>query len=273
MASANAGKNNTDFVPSRRQKAILDRVGENGFVATEALVEAFGVTPQTIRRDLNELHGEGLLARFHGGAGQIKSGENAPYPDRLQAGRKAKRAIAAATAALVPNGASLFLNIGTTTEAVAEALLGHENLNVVTNNINVARILCRNESFRVIIAGGQVRNQDGGIVGLASADFIGQFRMDLGIIGISGIAENGDLLDFDLEEVRTARAIVENSQTVILVADRHKFGRRAMNRLGSLSELDRLVTDGPVPAGFKPAILQSGIELVETEHLGSEWRI
>jgi len=96
----------TKFEPSRRQASILQMVEEFGFVATEAMVTEFNVTPQTIRRDLNELNVQGLLTRFHGGAGQVKSAENPPYKDRLQTGVEAKRKIAAATAALIPNGAS-----------------------------------------------------------------------------------------------------------------------------------------------------------------------
>ncbi len=247
------------FNPSNRQIKILAMVEENGFVATEAMVTEFNVTPQTIRRDLNELNAQGLLTRFHGGAGQAKSIENRPYKDRLRTGVQAKRKIAELTASLVPNGASLFLNIGTTTEAVAEALLKHENLHVVTNNINVAQILSQNESFQIMIAGGQVRNHDGGIIGLSSTDFVGQFRMDIGIVGISGIDEDGALLDFDHQEVKTARIILDNSRKVILVADQHKFGRRAMNRMGYINDLDILVTDGELSDHFQSVCDKAGV--------------
>lgn len=239
-----------NFAPTKRQQAILNMVASNGYVSTEAMVSEFDVTPQTIRRDLNELNTEGLLTRFHGGAGQAKSVENRPYKDRLKTGVAAKRAIAEMTASLVPNGASLFLNIGTTTEAVAHALLGHENLHVVTNNINVAHILSQNESFQIMIAGGHVRNHDGGITGASSTNFMSQFRMDIGIVGISGVDEDGALLDFDYDEVKTARTILDNSKKVILVADRHKFGRRAMNRMAHMSDLDILVTDGELTPHF-----------------------
>ena len=236
-------------------------VSSNGFVSTEAMVAKFKVTPQTIRRDLNELNSEGHLTRFHGGAGLAKSIENRPYKDRLKTGVAAKRAIADMTASLVPNGASLFLNIGTTTEAVAYALLKHENLHVVTNNINVARILSQNDSFKISIAGGQIRNHDGGIIGAASTDFINQFRMDIGIVGISGIDEDGALLDFDSDEVKTARTILQNSRKVILVADRHKFGRRAMHRMSHISELDVLVTDGALTPHFMELCKSAGLEI------------
>jgi len=249
------------FSLSKRQHAILEMVEINGFVATEAMVSEFNVTPQTIRRDLNELNAQGLLTRFHGGAGQARSAENRPYKDRLQTGVEAKRQIAELTASLVPNGASLFLNIGTTTEAVADALLGHENLHVVTNNINVAHILSQNESFQIMIAGGQVRNHDGGIIGLTSTDFVNEFRMDIGVVGISGIDEDGALLDFDHQEVKTARTILENSRKVILVADQHKFGRRAINRMGHLSDLDVLVTDSPLIAPFDKICETANIDI------------
>ncbi len=251
----------TAFRPSKRQSAILNMVTRDGFVATESMVAAFDVTPQTIRRDLNELGHEGLLTRFHGGAGQAKSVQNQPYADRLLSGVQAKQKIAQLTASLIPNGASLFLNIGTTTEAVAQALLKHEDLHVVTNNINVAQILSRNESFKIMLAGGHVRNLDGGITGAAAVDFVDSFRMDIGVVGVGGIDDDGSLLDFDPEEVRTAQSIMRNSRRVILVADQHKFGRRAMNRSGDLSDLDLLVTDAPLSPVFDTLCTKADVKV------------
>lgn len=250
------------FETSKRQDLILQMVDEFGFVATEAMVTKFKVTPQTIRRDLNELSEHGLLNRFHGGAGQIKSAENPPYQDRLQTGVEAKKKIAAATAALIPNGASLFLSTGTTIEAIAEALLGHENLHVLTNNLHVAYILARNESFQVIISCGQIRYSDGGIVGSSSDEFIGDFRMDVGIVGISGVDQDGSLLEYDPQEVKTAKTILRNSQKVIMVADRHKFGRRAMNRVGHMRDLDVIITDGDPDAHFKNICEAENIDII-----------
>jgi len=251
-----------DFKPSKRQAAILEMVEESGFVATEAMVIEFDVTAQTVRRDLNELSEQGLLERFHGGAGQPKSIANRSYKARQQTGVEAKRQIAQAAAALVPNGASLFLNIGTTTEAVAAALLGHTDLHVVTNNIHVAQILSQNESFQIMLSGGQVRNHDGGIIGTETTDFIDKFRLDVGIIGISGIDEDGALLDFDLLEVRTAQAIMRNSKKVILVADQHKFGRRAMNRMAYLGDLDVLVTDAGLSAHYAQVCRDANVDVI-----------
>lgn len=249
------------FKPSKRQSAILDMVARDGFVATEAMVAEFGVTPQTIRRDLNELGLKGLLTRFHGGAGQAKSGVNLPYEDRLKSGVQAKQKIAEMTASLIPDESSLFLNTGTTTETIAQALLGHKNLHVVTNNINVARYLSQNETFQIMLAGGQVRNHDGGVTGTEAAEFIDRFRMDVGIIGVSGVDEDGSLLEFNPAEIRAAQSVLRNSRKVILVADQHKFGRRAMNRMGDLSDVDIVVTDAPLAPNFEKTCQKAGVDI------------
>ncbi len=251
----------SQFRPSKRQTSILDMVEKYGFVATDAMVTEFDVTPQTIRRDLNELSQNGLLARFHGGAGQVKSAENPPYKARLQTGVEAKRKIAAVTAELIPNGASVFMSTGTTIETIAEALLNHENLHVLTNNLHVAQILSQNESFQILVSCGEVRHHDGGIVGSASEDYISTFRMDIGIVGISGIDEEGILLEYNPHEVKTARTILKNSQRTIMVADSHKFGRHAMNTVGHIRDVDVIVTDSELPPHFRKICENEQIEV------------
>ncbi len=226
-----------------RQKQILVLVDERGFVATEQLVETFGVTPQTIRRDINILCEQNLLHRFHGGAGRVTSIENEPYDDRRRSLSPAKERIAKDVAAYIRDGSSLFLNIGTTTEAVARALCAHKNLRIVTNNLNIAAILAVNEGFEIMIAGGQLRQRDGGIIGPATTEFIEQFRLDYGIVGVSGIDEDGSLLDFDYQEARNAAAIIANSREAILVTDHTKFGRKATTKFGHLRQIKQIFTD------------------------------
>jgi DeoR family transcriptional regulator, glycerol-3-phosphate regulon repressor len=235
---------------NERQKAILELVKNQGFVATEQLADLLNVTPQTIRRDINTLCDQGFMQRFHGGAGQANSVENEAYHHRLHAFVDAKRRIAANVAKHVPNGSSLFLNIGTTTELVAKALVNHKNLKVVTNNLHVATILSNNVDCEVLIAGGLLRQRDGGIIGPATTEFIERFRLDFGIIGVSGIDSDGSLLDFDYQETLNAKAIIGSSRETILVADHSKFGRRAMSRFGHLSQIDWLFTDMDLPDDF-----------------------
>ena len=227
----------------RRHELIVDFVNQRGFANIEQLTSHFMVTPQTIRRDLNQLANLGQVRRHHGGASSSSSTKNSDYSDRLSFNMGAKIRIAEKVASCIPNGASLFINIGTTNEAIARALLHHEELQVVTNNLHVAAILLPKEDFNVIIAGGQVRSRDGGIVGEQTSDFINQFKMDFGIIGISAIHEDGSLLDYDYREVRVAQSIIKNSSKLILSADHSKFDRTALARLGHISQADDLYTD------------------------------
>ena len=247
--------------PTARQERILELVRRRGFVSIEALARTFEVTPQTIRRDINQLCDLELLRRYHGGAGLPSSVENLAYQTRQVLWQGEKQAIARAVAEQIPDEASLFINIGTTTEEVAKALMGHRGLRVITNNLNVASIMSSKPDFEVTVAGGLVRTRDRGIVGEATIDLIGQFKLDFGIIGISGIDSDGTLLDFDYREVRVARAIMENSRQVFLVADHTKFGRNAMVRLGSLTQLSAVFTDRAPPEPIRALLNQAEVQL------------
>ena len=251
------------LTPNPRQAGMLAAVREAGSLSVEALADRFGVTLQTVRRDVKLLSDAGLLARFHGGVRLPGSTtENIGYGQRQHLNEQAKQRIARAVAAAVPEGCSLIINIGTTTEAVARALLHHRGLRVITNNLNVAAILSDNPGCEVIVAGGLVRSRDRGIIGEATVDFIRQFRVDIGLIGISGIEADGTLRDFDYREVQVARAIVEHSRQVWLAADHSKFNRPAMVELGQLAQIDTLFTDAPPPEPFQRLLHDADVQCV-----------
>ncbi|NNG02131.1 MAG: DeoR family transcriptional regulator [Desulfobacteraceae bacterium] len=245
----------------QRHDQIITLVQAQGFVTIEYLAQHFGVTPQTIRRDLNLLSEDHKVLRYHGGAGRATTAENVAYSQRKILCLKEKQKIAHLLVEHIPDNSSLFINIGTTTEEVAKALLQRHRLRVITNNLNVASILSGNENFEVIVAGGLVRPRDCGIIGPLTIDFIRQFRVDYGIIGISGIDLDGTLLDFDYREVSAARAIIDNSRNVFLAADRTKFGRNAMVRLGNIGEIDCLFTDEPPPPQLEEVLNASEVNL------------
>lgn len=231
------------MVQNFRQSEILDIVRKQGKVTVEGLSKSFDVTVQTIRKDLNELCDSGILRRVHGGAIMASGIENIGYEERRALASEAKDAIAGICVQHIPDGASLFLNIGTSTEAVARALLKHSNLMVITNNLNVANILGNGSNFEVIVAGGILRRADGGLVGEVTADFMRQFKVDYAVIGTSALDEDGDLLDFDFREVKVSQAIIHNARKAFLVADHSKFERTAPVKIVSLTELDMFFTD------------------------------
>ena len=255
-----------NFIPNPRQDGVLDAVREQGTVSVEALAERFGVTLQTVRRDVKLLSGAGLLTRFHGGVRLPSSTtENIAYRQRQQLHEDAKHRIARAVADAVPDGCSLIINIGTTTEAIAHELLRRRGLRVITNNLNVAAILSDNPDCEVIVAGGVVRSRDRGIVGEATVDFIAQFKVDIALIGISAIEADGTLRDFDYREVKVARAIIGHSREVWLAADHSKFNRPAMVELARLDQIDALFTDAPPPPPFPSLLAEAGVTLHVTE--------
>lgn len=244
-----------------RHDQIVELVHEQGFVAIGILAEQYGVTPQTIRRDINILSDEGRVQRHHGGAGPVYSTENVNYSERKILCLREKQIIAALVARQIPSRSSLFINMGTTNEEVAKQLVNHTGLRVITNNLNVAKTFSGNDSIEVIITGGLVRPSDCGIVGEATIDFIRQFKVDYGIIGISGVDKDGTLLDFDYREVTAARAIMDNSRRVFLVADHTKFGRNAMVRLGNIDEIDAMFTDNAPPAELVDVLKANNVGL------------
>jgi DeoR family transcriptional regulator, glycerol-3-phosphate regulon repressor len=249
--------------PNPRQADMLAAVREHGTLSVETLADRFGVTLQTVRRDVKLLTDAGLLARFHGGARVPGSTtENIGYRQRQHLNEAAKSRIARAVAAAVPAGCSMIINIGTTTEAVARELLHHKGLRVITNNLNVAAILSDNPDCEVIVAGGLVRSRDRGIIGEATVDFIRQFRVDIGLIGISGIEADGSLRDFDYREVKVARTIIEQSRQVWLVADHSKFNRPAMVELAHLNQIDTLYTDRTPPEPYCALLADAAVQCV-----------
>lgn len=251
--------------PNPRQLNLLAAVQARGAMTVEHLAEKLGVTLQTVRRDVQRMADEGLLTRFHGGVRVPGSTvENIAHRQRENLYAEGKNRIARAVATAVPDDCALMLNIGTTTEAIARALLHHSGLRVITNNLNVATILSANPKCEVIVVGGVVRGRDQGIVGEAAVDFIGQFKVDIAIIGISGIEADGSLRDYDFREVKVSQTIISHAREVWLAADSSKFNRPAMVEVARLDQIDRLFTDALPPEPFPALLTEAQVRLEVT---------
>ncbi|MFY0597997.1 MAG: DeoR/GlpR transcriptional regulator [Cognatishimia sp.] len=248
-----------------RQDDILELLRAEDRVDVDNLAARFAVTTQTIRRDLTELCERGLATRTHGGARKLVSASSFGYEERRLRNASAKEAMASRAAALIPNGASVILNIGTTTEQVAAALATHEDLTVITNNINVIHILRGARLNSLVIAGGSVRQSDGAVVGAEAVEFINRYKTDFAVIGTSSLDEDGAVLDFDEREVAVARAILANARTKILVADSTKFERNAPVRICDVADLDYVITDTRPPESFAKAAAAGGTKLISLD--------
>lgn len=249
-----------------RTPEILDIALRDGKVTVEGLAKHFGVTLQTIRRDLAELADAGRLERVHGGAVMPSGTVNIGYEERRSINPGGKAAIARACAKHIPNDISLFLNIGTSTEAVARELLHHRNLIVVTNNMNVANILVANPDCQIIVTGGDLRRSDGGLVGNLASETIQRFKFDLAVIGCSALDAEGDLLDFDIQEIAVSQTILQQSKETFLVADHTKFSRGAPVKIAPLAELDMFFTDAKLNSGLAEACAGWGTKVVVADH-------
>ncbi len=246
---------------NNRQDQIIDLVRERGFATIEMLAEKFGVSQQTVRRDIIFLSEKNLLQRHFGGAGLPAGIDGLAYPNRKVRNAQEKASIGREIAKKIPNGSSLFIDIGTTMEAVAEALVNHEGLRILTNHIGVVSILCEKTDFEIILPGGLVRNKDRAIAGETTTEFLKNFRVGYGIFGIGTITDDGQLLDYDYRDAQASRAALEISRYKFAAADHSKFNADAMMPFAHASEVNGIFTDKEPPQAIIDAIKQSHTEL------------
>jgi DeoR family glycerol-3-phosphate regulon repressor len=245
-----------------RQQHIANAARDKGFVTIDDLVVTLDVTPQTVRRDINFLCEHGILARFHGGAAYRSSVANMPYETRAGSMTDEKAAIAARVAMEIPDASSVFIDIGTTAEAVAQALRRKSNLRIVTNNLNVVRLLAGKEDFEVTVTGGILRHRDHAITGAAATAFVERYRLDYSILGVVAIDATGAILDFHADEEPLTHAVIGCGRQCFVVADSSKFGRNAIARVAHLSQVAALFTDAVPDGGWAKTIKESGVRLV-----------
>jgi len=226
-----------------RRLQILDAARRDGRVSVDALAAELSVSPHTIRRDINTLCEDGQLRRLHGGAEYVDAVRNLPYDRRAVMNAREKRAIGQCVAQIVPDGATLFISVGTTPALAAAALAGKTHLTVVTNNLNAANALAEGLGNRLILPGGEMRLPDRDFLGEEAVALFDTYRADFGLYGVGGIDRDGTLLDFHEPEVRLRERIRQNARTSILLADRTKFGRHAAAVGGQLGDADMVVID------------------------------
>ena len=248
---------------TERQHTILEWIRQTEHLEVELIAQRFDVTTQTIRKDINQLCEYGLLRRRHGGVSLPSSVTNLSFTSRQIINQHAKQRIASHLASLIPDNASVFLGIGTTIEFVARELSDHKGLTVLTNNLNVASLLCNSPSIQVMVAGGQLRHNDHDVVGEETTRFFSEFHADYGVIGTGGLDIRHGLMDFDVREAAVSRAILSNCRQRILVADQSKWGRNALAKIAPLTQIDLFITDH-LPATARSAIPDS-MTLITTD--------
>jgi DeoR family transcriptional regulator, glycerol-3-phosphate regulon repressor len=239
------------YALNERQSRIVERVDAQGFVTIDALARDFAVSAQTIRREIIRLEELGVVQRFHGGAGRKGSGERLSYELKQTQAADLKRRIGAAMAGIIRDGAAVFIDVGTTAEAFASALLLHQRLTVVTPSAAVARILAGNSGINVVATGGRVVGPDLSMVGPIAQRTVAGFRFDWAVISCSGIDARGDILDFDADKIALKQTAMQVAGKCALIADSTKFGRNALLGMGHIGEFDILATDATPPKSVR----------------------
>jgi len=255
---------------SSRHERILSLLESRGFVSIGSLAKSFAVSEQTVRRDLNDLEKRGLLTRYHGGAGLPPVNGDIDYDKRKRHQAKEKQCIAAMVASQVPEGATIFIDIGTTMEAVAEALLQHRRLTVVTNHLTVATILNRRRDFQVILAGGVLKYNDQATTGEATREFLEKFRVGYGIFGVGGVSEDGDLMDFDFRDIGVSATAMKISRKRLVALDHSKFSSEAMVRVGQVRDIDMIFTDAPPPKHLARILRDNNVQVFTAKTQGGK---
>ena len=249
----------------KRRASIVELVHERGAVSVGALAEILDVSTQTIRRDIDKLCEGDTLRRKHGRVELDRKHLNTPFDERAATNPDGKHDVAEAAAALIPDGATLFLSIGSTPLSVARSLRRRKNLTVITNNLNAAMELSGQLSNRIILPGGELRLPDRDILGDDAQDFFDRYRAEYGIFGVAGVAEDGSLLEFHSAEVRIRERIRANSQTSMLVLDQTKFGRLAPAAGENLYDVDHVILDRRPATHFDPLLDGLGERLLLAE--------
>ena len=249
------------MLAEQRHQYILSQVTRNGALSVAELVRELHVSRETIRRDLNTLAARGLLVTTHGGA--LSSDRREPDLDvREAANAGAKRAIGERAAALVPDGASVIVDSGSTTHAVARALMNRHRLTVYTNDWRIALLLGRRNDNRVTLLGGELSDHEDATFGLDTVQQLAQYHADYAFVGAGGITVDGRLTDYTRMVAEVRGRMLASAGCAVVVADHSKFGRVTPVRINGFEHVRYVITELAPEKAIARALAARGPELL-----------
>jgi DeoR/GlpR family transcriptional regulator of sugar metabolism len=255
-------------LPAGRKARIITYANKQGQVTVVELAEYLKVSPDTIRRDLDELSSDDLLIRTHGGAISMRL---IPKPDsnldlRLGIQTERKEKIARATVTLIENNCVLLMNSGTTILAVARALANHKDLTIVTNNLQIAKEISPSSVRALHIVGGTVLFSSEATIGPVALPIVGgeeiHIQCDIALISVGGVSAQGGYSVSNLAEASMFKEMIYKASKVVILADATKINLKLFAKLANLSDADYFVTDEEPPAAFKAALHEANVKLV-----------
>ncbi len=245
-----------------RRRAILELLNHEGRVLVKDLAPRFSTSQVTIRKDLEVLHGRGLIHRTHGGALPVTVGAllDPSLREKEKLHRKEKQRIGAAAAHLVKEGESVILDSGTTATAVARALREFRNLTVITNAVKLAAELA-GTAIEVILTGGNLRENSFSLVGPLAEESLRRLSADLLFLGVDGFDVTFGLTTPNLLEAKVNRVMMEVAKRTVVICDASKFGRRSLSLIAPTSMVHQAITDSKIPKADLKALQEAGIEV------------
>ena len=248
-----------------RRGQITELINQQKTVTNAELMERFGISIETVRRDLDYLEQQGVLRKVYGGAvANVSINSEPEYASRSRTNYEEKNAIAREAAKLICPGDTVFLGVGTTVQAMVQYMKNIGRLTVFTNALRTAVELMEIPDCTVILPGGQLRAKELTLSGFPAEENLLNFNVDKAFIGIGGITEDS-VTDFHIGEARLHRQLILNARQAVAVADSTKLGMRVMNNVCSLEQIDLVVTDRNADQQIVKALKKAGVKIIVAE--------
>ncbi|MCG8640224.1 MAG: DeoR/GlpR family DNA-binding transcription regulator [Desulfobacterales bacterium] len=254
---------NTGKKMNQRHDRLISMVKKRGYITVKEMSNRLDVSTTTIRKDITFLDQAGYLSKCRGGACPSPLTRHFDKGIYTEMFHNEKNRIAKAVTVMIDDDSSLFIDVGTTSSYVAKELVKYKNrLKVVTNNLEAAAILSKRKDFEVFITGGIVPNNGGGMMGESVMEFINQFKVDVALIGSSGLDHDGSLLTKNYHQCHVPKMMIKNSRVVYLALDHTQFGKCEMVRFGNIQQIDTMITDRKPPINLMKIISNNGVSLI-----------
>ncbi len=246
----------------KRYSQILKLLENQEFMSVSQLSDATGVSPMTIRRDLNEMDSKKLIRRMHGGAAAIKTQNNEPfYKDRAIVQVEEKKTIAQIANSLVRDNSIIAVDSGSTCFELVKLLQGR-SITVVTNSLPVMEGLLYSDTVKIIVPCGNLRSHEGAISGSDTIEYLSKLHVDQFFMGVGGIDSNAGITDYNIEDAAVKRIIISNASKVIVLADSSKYNRVTFANICPVSEIDILVSDSKPAGRLYENLQRSDVQIV-----------
>jgi DeoR family glycerol-3-phosphate regulon repressor len=247
---------------THRREHILEKISNHRKVTVADIASSLDVSDETVRRDLKDLEKEGLLRRIHGGAISVAAIRDEPISERVRKAAQEKGIIAQLASELISDGTSVFLNIGSTIEALARQLDRFDDLKVYTNSLNVAQISKEFKGVTVFVTPGQLRPVESDLVGYDTISYIKNYHFDTVFMSVAGIDVDRGFMDYEEDEVRVRQALIKSARNRVVMADSSKFGKTANMYTASFDGIERFVTDRRPTPEFIKCFKEAGMEVI-----------